>query len=91
MVCKNWNPESYFCNVENKTINPDELGECSENCPNYAPDKDAPMITCESCGNEYTFHEESVVEVGSKGYSRCPVCGRANLKADDESLSRGFR
>jgi uncharacterized Zn-finger protein len=88
-VCKHWNSELYFCNFEKRTINPDELGDCSEACKNYAPKENAVMVSCRSCGNEFAFHPKRIVEIGSKEYATCPFCGHVNIKTNDESLSRG--
>ena len=90
MVCKHWDPELYFCGIENRTINPDELGDCSEACQNYVPKENAVMVTCRSCGTEFAFHPKRKVEIGLKEYATCPVCGHVNVKTDDKSLSGGL-
>jgi len=89
MVCKHWDSELYFCNLEKRTINPDELGDCSEACQNYAPQENAVMVICMSCGNEFSLHEKRKIEVRLKEYAICPVCGHVNVKTDDKSLCRG--
>ena len=90
MVCKHWDSERYFCSHEKRTINPDELSVCSQTCQNHMPRKKSKMVTCKNCGNKFEFRKDRKIEVGTKEYGECPVCGHVNLKTDDEALSKGI-
>ena len=91
MICKHWNPQTYFCNCEQKTVNPDDLGTCQEICENYVPVKKDVTVVCMSCGNEFLFNEKKKLEIEQREFAICPVCGHVNMKTDDECLSRGLK
>jgi uncharacterized Zn finger protein len=54
------------------------------------PRKKSKMVTCKNCGNKFEFRKDRKIEVGTKEYGECPVCGYVNLKTDDEALSKGI-
>jgi NAD-dependent SIR2 family protein deacetylase len=89
MKCKHWRQEDSFCVQEEKTVNPDELGDCAEMCPDYKPSRGYEIVTCISCDTEFPLKKANIIEVNNKEYPKCPTCGTVRgLERDDEKLSK---
>jgi len=91
MVCKHWRKEDSFCTKKEETVNPDELSECAETCPDYEPRprREHENLTCDDCGTEFSLKGAKKIYVNNKEYIKCPACGTAiGLKRNDEELSR---
>jgi len=88
-VCQHWDSEHYFCSRKERTVNPDELSDCAQTCPDYMPRRKSKTVTCNRCGTEFEPHENEKVKVKNREYDTCPVCG-VGLERDDETLSKGI-
>lgn len=88
MVCKHWRQEDYLCVQKEKTVNPDELRDCAETCPDYEPGREHESVICRDCYTRFPLKKANKIEVNNEEYPKCPECGAiAGLKRDDGKLS----
>ena len=87
MLCCHWNNESYYCNVKNRVINPEESSVCEE-CLNYEASKKPKTFFCYNCEAEFELTEDRKVQVKDKEFPKCPICGEViGIKRDDRMIS----
>jgi DNA-directed RNA polymerase subunit RPC12/RpoP len=92
MICQHWRQEDSFCTEKEETVNPDEVSDCAETCPDYEPSGECEIVTCSTCGTEFPLKKTNKIEVNNREYPRCPACGTVvGLKRDDEKLNKSSK
>lgn len=86
MSCQHWNAENSFCECREKTINPDELADCTEECEDYLPQQ--AYLQCRECGNRFKVGKDEEVAIKDLKQAKCPNCGSVNLRRDDDILTK---
>jgi hypothetical protein len=86
MSCSHWNEETYFCEIKQKIINPEDIAICEE-CSSYKP-KALQNITCIYCGASFEPTKSKRIEIKDQEFIKCPFCQKViGLERDDKTLS----
>ncbi len=88
MVCKNWDPELYFCSSKKRTINPDELEDANYNLPT-AKRKELLSLMLD-CGVVAVLggHKHQTIINNYKGIQ---LVNSAAISKNDDGSPLGFR